>query len=96
MNYIEELEKQNDELRQRLAVSESKVAEYESIKGYIRFQKELKADPEGAWGWFCNIVMPIHDNSSLSHKDSYRVGTALMKHLWDIDITTHENYEEPL
>lgn len=95
IDYTKELERQNAELQQRLAVAEGKVAEYESSNIFLEFRKKLHEDAEWAWSWYCNVVMSIKDNSKLSHNSSRYTGVALMKHLFDIDITKNKNFEEP-
>lgn len=52
----------------------------------------LAADPDFAWSWQCNIAMPIKDRLRCSHGEANKTAADLMRHLFDIDITTHPYY----
>ena len=91
-DYIKQLEDANEQLQQKLVKSENKVAEYESTNAYYKLRNILKNDDEQAWGWYCNIAMPIHDQSTLSIRDSRQLAVVLMRRLFNIDMTIHINY----
>lgn len=53
---------------------------------------EMQTDPDIAWGWHCNIAMPIMDVLDCSHKDANEAAAHLMQRLFGVDITQHEQY----
>jgi hypothetical protein len=53
----------------------------------------INADPEYAWGWHCNIAVPIMDAAGVSHEVANETAAHLMRHLFDCDITTHPHYQ---
>lgn len=57
--------------------------------------KVLMQDPDYAWGWHCNLAVPIMDSIGVSHATANRAGAALMMHLWGVDITKHPDYAYP-
>ncbi|QUT04030.1 hypothetical protein KFK14_12825 [Sphingobium phenoxybenzoativorans] len=61
------------------------VSEYDALKA-------LMADPEYAWGWHCNLAMPILDAIGCSHQQANEAAAHLMQHLWSVDITMFEQY----
>lgn len=50
-------------------------------------------DPDYAWGWHCNLAMPIMDATGITHEQANMAAAHLMQHLWKCDITTHPNYQ---
>ena len=52
----------------------------------------LKADPDYAWSWHCNLAMPVMDATGVTHRAANEAGARLMRHLFDIDITKHPHY----
>lgn len=57
-----------------------------------KLSAEIAADPELAWGWHCNIAVPIMDAAGVSHQAANEAGAHLMQHLFGYDITTDERY----
>ena len=53
----------------------------------------LKADPEYAWAWHCNLAMPIMDNAKVSHRVANITAARLMQHLFGIDTEKHPHFE---
>lgn len=54
---------------------------------------EAMREPEYAWGWHCNLAVPIMDATGISHRKANEAAAHLMQHLWGCDITTHPHYE---
>jgi hypothetical protein len=54
---------------------------------------EIAANPDHAWGWHCNIAMPIMDATGVSHELANQAAAHLMQHLFGYDITTDERYQ---
>lgn len=50
-------------------------------------------DPEYAWGWHCNLAMPIMDAAGVSPRLANEAAAHLMQHLFGYDITSHPHYE---
>ena len=53
----------------------------------------MNADSEYAWGWHCNLAVPIMDAAGVGHERANRAAAHLMQHLFDYDITTHPHYQ---
>lgn len=60
---------------------------------FANLQALIKSDPDCAWGWHCNIAIPIMDSIRCTHKQANEAAAHLMQHLWDCDITKDERYE---
>lgn len=54
--------------------------------------EQMKADPECAWGWHCNIAVPLMDSLGIGHEEANVAAAHLMSHLFDIDITTDSRF----
>lgn len=52
----------------------------------------LKADADYAWGWHCNLAMPIMDATGVSHQVANEAAARLMLHFFGVDTAQHENY----
>jgi hypothetical protein len=50
-------------------------------------------DPDYAWGWHCNLAVPIMDATGITHEQANMAAAHLMQHLWKCDITTHPHYQ---
>lgn len=53
----------------------------------------MQNDPEYAWGWHCNIAVPIMDAIDVSHERANLAAAYLMSCLFDYDITKHKHYD---
>lgn len=54
-----------------------------------QFTEALKADPDLAWSWHCNLAMPIMDRVKCSHTAANEAAADLMRHLFHIDIRSN-------
>jgi hypothetical protein len=54
-----------------------------------QFTAALKADPDLAWSWHCNLAMPIMDRVKCSHTAANEAAADLMRHLFHIDIRSN-------
>lgn len=63
-------------------------AAFEALKA------ELQADPEYAWAWHCNFAKPFMDSTTLGHELANNSAASIMRHVFDIDITTHPHYRD--
>ena len=59
---------------------------------FENMQRLMQSDPEYAWGWHCNIAMPIMDVVGCDHKASDEAAAHLMQHIWGVDITKDDRY----
>lgn len=59
---------------------------------YDAIKQALKDDFEYAWGWHCNLAMPIVDTLGISHQDANRAAAALMQHMFGVDLTASQRY----
>ena len=58
-------------------------------------QQEVQ-DEEMAWGWHCNIAMPIWDScmdGKITHESANRAAANVMQHLFQVDITKTDNWK---
>lgn len=53
----------------------------------------LRNDPELAWGWHCNIAVPIQDEG-IDHETANKAAARIMYNLFKIDIRTNKCYIE--
>lgn len=53
----------------------------------------IHADPDYAWGWQCNLAVPMQDAIGASHEQSNQAAALIMAQMFDYDITTHPHYE---
>lgn len=53
----------------------------------------IATDPEYAWGWQCNLAVPIMDATGVDHRQANEAAALIMRQLFDYDITTHPHYE---
>lgn len=56
-------------------------------------KKALRADPEYAWSWHCNIAMAALDEG-LEHKKANQAAARFMRNAFDIDTTKNEHYAQ--
>jgi hypothetical protein len=54
-----------------------------------QFTEALKADPDLAWSWHCNLAMPIMDRVKCSHTAANEAAADLLRHLFHIDIRSN-------
>lgn len=55
-------------------------------------KKAIQADPDLAWGWHCNVAMPILDAIGVTHAQANLASARVMNHLFDVDMTKHEHF----
>lgn len=65
----------------------------EIVAAMATLKSAMASDPGYAWGWHCNIAMPIVDATGVSHKLANEAAAHLMQHLFDYDVTTHPHYD---
>ena len=76
----------------RFALAEGQVDATPVAEAWEVFEAAMK-DPGYAWGWHCNLAVPIMDATGITHKQANMAAAHLMQHLWKCDITTHPNYQ---
>lgn len=56
----------------------------------------MAEDPSYAWGWHCNLAVPIMDGAGISREKANRAAAYIMQHIFEIDTSKHEHfiYEE--
>lgn len=54
--------------------------------------EQIHADPEYAWGWLCNLAVPIMDAANVSHVAANQAAALIMAQMFGYDITTHERF----
>lgn len=62
-------------------------------KAWDILKKEINNYPDFAWAVHCNIAMPICDAINVNHEQGNLATARLMEHLFDYNITKHENFE---
>lgn len=53
----------------------------------------INSDPDYAWGWFCNLAVPIMDAANATHKVANQAAALIMAQMFNHDITTHPNFQ---
>lgn len=56
-------------------------------------QAAIHADPECAWGWHCNLAVPIMDAIGVSHEQANIAAAHLMSFLFSYDVTKDARYQ---
>ena len=51
--------------------------------------KAINEDPEYAWGWHCNIAMPIKDEMNCSHYAANVAAARIMRTIFSVDMFKH-------
>jgi hypothetical protein len=62
------------------------------ISAFRLFRERLKADPEWAWTWYCNISMLLH-NAGVEIHEANRKAESFMYNTFMIDITRNSKWE---
>ena len=55
-------------------------------------KKLLHVQPDYAQALHSNIAMPLMDKLGISHEAANLGGATVLRHLFDVDVTTHEHY----
>lgn len=65
----------------------------EEIKAaWATLEDAMKVDPDYAWGWHCNLAMPVMDAIGCTHQQANEAAAHLMAFLFGVDITGHPHY----
>jgi hypothetical protein len=65
---------------------------------FERLTKAMQEDPEYAWGWHCNVTMPIFDSAvwaaheKSNHEASNLAAARVMQHLFGVDTSKHPHF----
>jgi hypothetical protein len=88
-NYTRNIEKQNEELLEKLAANEAELVESRKklMAPHKLMCEWIESDPELMWGWHCNIAMRIKDNAELSHQHVNEIAASLMHMLFEVNVT---------
>lgn len=62
------------------------------LHAFTALKSLMQSDPEYAWGWHCNLAMPIMDAIGCTHEEANEAGAHLMSFLWEVDVTKDERY----
>ena len=60
---------------------------------FTALKAAIHADPDYAWGWHCNLAVPVMDAAGVSHDGANKAAALIMCQLFDYDITAHPHYE---
>lgn len=52
----------------------------------------IKADPEYAWSWHCNIAMPAF-HANVPYRQANEAAANVMQHLFGVDMKANTNYQ---
>lgn len=55
-------------------------------------KKQIKSDPEYAWGWQCNLAMPAFDEG-VDIKTANKIAARIMKNFFDCDVTKLKEWD---
>lgn len=95
-DYIKQLEQQNEELKQKLAVSEVELIDYkEKIQHpFNLLQKQIKKDIDYAWSWQSNIAMSIMESiKKVTHQQANEAAAAFIQKCFEVDITKTKQFQ---
>lgn len=53
----------------------------------------IHADPDYAWGWLCNLAVPIMDVTSCTHEYANQAAALIMAQMFDYDATALPHYQ---
>ncbi len=56
------------------------------------YSKALKNDPDLAWGWQCNLAVPLMDGG-MTHEAANYVAAKIMQNIFDINIQHHKQFK---
>lgn len=59
---------------------------------YRELESAIQEDPDFAWGWHCNIAMPIKDELGCTHLEANRAAARIMSHLFGTATEKHPNF----
>jgi hypothetical protein len=66
----------------------------ETVHPMAALAAEMKADPDYAWAWLCNLAVPIMDViEGATHQQANQAAALIMRQMFDCDVTTHPHYE---
>ena len=60
---------------------------------YRELESAIQEDPDFAWGWHCNIAMPIKDELGCTHLEANRAAARIMSHLFGTATGKHPNFQ---
>lgn len=61
--------------------------------GFEALKNAIHADPDYAWGWQCNLAVPIMETvAKVTHSQANAAAAFIMRQVFDYDITTHPNF----
>lgn len=61
---------------------------------FTALKDAIHADPDYAWGWLCNLAVPMRDViPAVTHSQANRAAALIMQQMFDYDITTHPHYD---
>ena len=52
----------------------------------------IRSDPDYAWGWQCNIAMPIMDELNCSHYSANVAAARIMRLVFCVDMFQHPQF----
>lgn len=60
---------------------------------FDRLKDEVQRDPHYAWGWQCNLAMPMQD-AGVGHRVANLAAARIMSILFDVDVTQFQYFRE--
>ncbi|QBJ02920.1 hypothetical protein MZD04_gp394 [Pseudomonas phage Psa21] len=74
----------------------TKAVEYTITTGeaFDRLKAAIRDDEGYAWGWQCNLAMPIMDATGITRQQANIAAARLMSHLFKYDITKQSEYAD--
>ena len=59
---------------------------------FVALTQAINSDPEYAWGWHCNLAMPIKDEIGCSHLDANKAAARIMQTIFSVDTTKNKYF----
>lgn len=61
---------------------------------FAELKAAIHAYPDYAWGWHCNLAVPMLDViPGVTHAQANRAAALIMQQMFDYDITADDRYE---
>ena len=61
-------------------------------RSFEALKQAINTDPEYAWGWQCNLAVPIMDVTGASHAAANQAAALILQQMFGCDITSHPHY----
>lgn len=68
------------------------MTEITTAQAFAALKQAINSDPDYAWGWLCNLAVPIMDVTRCQHSYANQAAALIMAQMFECDVTTHPHY----